>query len=112
MDKILESIKAAFPNTVGDASFDAEFIGYINSAFSLLGQRGVGPADGFRITGEEDRWDAFISNDLKSLEMVKHYVYLKVRLNFDPPQNAFLHSAMVQEKDEYEWRIVEEVPRM
>lgn len=70
----------------------------------ILNQLGVGPTDGFYVTGKEEKWMDFIY-DRKDLEAVKSYVYLKTRLLFDPPSNAFLVEAIERQIKEFEWRV-------
>ena len=95
---ILDSIKQMVTGNVEDTSFDSELIIYINSALSIVNKFGVGP-DGFRITGKDETWDEFLLTR-EDLEMVKTNIYLRVRLMFDPPQNAFLVTAIKEQIDE------------
>ena len=77
---------------------------HINSAFSSLTQLGVGPQDGFFIKDETDLWTDFIQDD-KRLEFVKTYIYLKVKLVFDPPLSSSVLDAMNRQINELEWRL-------
>ena len=95
---ILDSIKQMVTGNVEDTSFDSELLIYINSALSIVNKFGVGP-DGFRITGKDETWDEFLLTR-EDLEMVKTNIYLRVRLMFDPPQNAFLVTAIKEQIDE------------
>ena len=95
---ILDSIKQMVTGNIEDTSFDSELIIYINSALSIVNKFGVGP-DGFRITGKDETWDEFLLTR-EDLEMVKTNIYLRVRLMFDPPQNAFLVTAIKEQIDE------------
>ena len=69
-----------------------------------LNQLGVGPSDIFRIEDKNDMWSDFISDE-KQLNGIETYVYLKVRLVFDPPLNASVLEAMKQTISELEWRL-------
>lgn len=84
--------------------FDLDVMTHINSAFSTLHQLGVGPADGFAIEDAGATWSEFLA-DVKQLNSVKTYVYLKVRLLFDPPTTSFHLAAMQDQIKEHEWRI-------
>ena len=84
--------------------FDTDVLTHINSAFSTLNQLGLGPQDGFFITGPENTWDEFLGADIK-LNSVKSYVYLKVRLLFDPPTTSFGINAFEKVVEELEWRL-------
>lgn len=69
-----------------------------------LTQLGVGPQDGFFIKDETDLWTDFIQDD-KRLEFVKTYIYLKVKLVFDPPLSSSVLDAMNRQINELEWRL-------
>lgn len=84
--------------------FDAELIIYINSAFAELTQIGVGPSKGYFITGELETWDDYVV-DIVQKEMVKTFIYLKVRLIFDPPSNSFLLKSIEDQIAETTWRL-------
>jgi hypothetical protein len=84
--------------------FDADIIMHINSAFSTLTQLGVGPEEGFVIKDKTAIWTDFIQDD-KRLEFVKTYIYLKVKLVFDPPLSSSVLDAMNRQINELEWRL-------
>ena len=69
-----------------------------------LNQLGIGPSDGFSIVDKSTVWKDYILNS-KDLEAVKTYIYLKVRLVFDPPLNASVLESMKQTIAELEWRL-------
>jgi hypothetical protein len=117
MDSILDSIKTLLGIEVnvvvdpsgeeyddGDTNFDQELIMHINSVFSILNQLGGGSGDGFKITSREDLWEDFFLED-SEVELIKSYMYLKIRLMFDPPQNAFLVKTFEEQIKEFEWRL-------
>ena len=87
MDSILTSIKKLLGITEEYTHFDTDLIIHINSVFATLTQLGVGPSDGFVIVDKDDVWDQF-TNDNILIESVKSYIYLKVRLLFDPPTSS------------------------
>lgn len=104
MDSILNSVKKLLGITEEQEYFDADIIMYINSIFSTLNQIGVGPKDGFSITDENSKWDDFVQNT-KNIENVKAYVFLKVRMLFDPPSSATVMECLKQQASELEWRL-------
>ncbi len=106
-ESILTSIKKLLGITEEYTHFDADIIMHINSVFMILMQLGIGPADGFSISDSDSVWSDFLS-DATWLELVKSYVYIKVRLIFDPPQSGTLISAMEKQASEFEWRCQEE----
>lgn len=104
MDSILGSIKKLLGITEVYDVFDKDLVMHINSVFFVLTQLGVGPAEGFTIQDETAVWDDFIPCGA-NLEAVKSYVYLKVRLLFDPPQSSALTEAINRQTSEFEWRL-------
>ena len=104
MENILDSIKKLLGIDETDLNFDQELIMHINSVFMVLNQLGVGPVGGFKISSNEETWTDFVGARL-DLESVKSYIYLKVRLLFDPPQNSFLVGSIEKQIEEHEWRL-------
>lgn len=107
-ESILDSIKKLLNLSKDDTAFDTDVIININSVFTTLRQLGVGPEKGFRILGNEEKWNDFISDELM-LDSVKTYVYLKVKIVFDPPLNSSLMDSFERQIKELEWRLNIEV---
>jgi hypothetical protein len=101
---ILESTKKVLGIGSADDSFDLDILLHVNSVFSTLNQIGIGPDEGFMIEDSTETWDAFIGTDLR-LNAVKTYVYLRVRLLFDPPSTSFVIESMNKQITELEWRL-------
>ena len=101
-DSILNSVKHMLGSC--DDYFDSDLITFINGVFSTLMQLGVGPKTGFSISGSNETWSSYTENK-PELEMVKTYVYTKVRLRFDPPQGSSVLQLMQQDANELEWRL-------
>ena len=108
MESILTSIKKLLGIAEDYEHFDSDIIIHINSVFSILTQIGVGSDIGFSISDKTATWSDFIS-DSTNLEMVKTYVYLKVKLLFDPPLNSSVTNSMEKTISELEWRLNVEV---
>ena len=104
-NSILSSVKKLLGLTVEDKSFDTDIIIHINAALATLHQLGVGPKDGFCITDDASTWQDFVGNNLPLIGMLRTYVYLKVRLVFDPPTSSFVVESIKKNISEYEWRI-------
>ena len=79
MDSILQSIKKLLGIAAEYDAFDIDITIHINSVFSILTQLGV--------------------------EMVRTYVYLKVRLLFDPPTSSAAIDSASRLISELEWRL-------
>lgn len=104
MESILTSIKKLLGITEEYDQFDPDIIMHINSVFMILTQLGVGPAEGFSIEDDTAVWTDFIQ-DVKKLESVKTYIYLKVKLAFDPPLSSAVIESMNRLINELEWRL-------
>lgn len=104
MDSILESIKKLLGIAEEYEQFDTDIIIHINTAFFKLNQIGVGPEEGFSISDKSAAWDDFLSGS-KNLEAVKTYVYLNVRLLFDPPLNSAVLESMNNTINQLECRL-------
>ena len=103
-DSILTSIKKLLGITEEYEHFDQDIIIHINSVFMILNQLGVGPLNGFSITDKTAVWSDFISEGT-NLESVKSYIYLKVRLLFDPPTTSAVMESMNRMISELEFRL-------
>ena len=104
MDNILSSIKKLLGIPTEETAFDSDIIMHINSVFMILNQLGIGPTNGFTISDDYALWSDFIP-DGQNLELVKSYMYMKVRLLFDPPTNSSVLTSMEKTINEFEWRL-------
>lgn len=105
MDKsILDDIKKLIGISKEDLSFDDDIIIHINSSFMILNQLGVGPVTGFSISDFNKKWGEYITTE-NDLEAVKTYIYLKVKLVFDPPLSNTVMESIKQTISELEWRL-------
>ena len=84
--------------------FDEDIITHINSVFLNLTQLGVGPEEGFMIEDDTAVWEDFIDDSIK-LQAVKTYMYLKVKLLFDPPLSSSVTESFTRMIAELEWRL-------
>lgn len=103
-ESILKSVKKTLNLQPDYEAFDPDVVMHVNSVFSTLNQLGVGPASGFMIEDGGPTWSEFLGNDPR-LNHIKTYVYLRVRLLFDPPATGFHTKAMQEQIQELEWRI-------
>lgn len=103
-ESILTSIKKLLGITEEYEHFDSDIIMHINTVLMILTQLGVGPTKGFTIMDKTSTWSDFLPSD-KNFESVKTYVYLKVKLLFDPPLNSVVMECTNRVINELEWRI-------
>lgn len=109
-ESILTSIKKLLGISGLETVFDTDIAFHVNTTFANLAQMGVGPKDsngkniGFRITGSTETWADF-TNDNILMDNVKTYVYIKVKMTFDPPTSSPLINAYEAQLKEIEWRL-------
>ena len=104
MESILTSIKKLLGMDEDYTAFDTDVIFHINSVFAILAQLGVGPPNGFRIEDSSTTWLEYTQDNLL-IEDVKTYMYLKVKLIFDPPSSSAVIESMNKLISEFEWRL-------
>lgn len=103
-DSILVTIKKMLGLEDAYTPFDTDVMIFINAALMNLTQLGVGSKEGYTISDYDTKWSDFLTNETK-LGAVKTYVYLKVKMAFDPPTNSFVMDAMKQQAEEIGWRL-------
>lgn len=104
MESILTSIKKMLGITEDYTHFDDDIIMHINSVFMILTQMGVGPAEGFFIEDKSALWEDF-TTDVINLQAIKSYMYLKVKLLFDPSASSAVTESTNKLISELEWRL-------
>lgn len=106
-DSILNTIKGMLNIDLSETVFDSDLIAEINSVFLILNQLGVGPDTPYLITSASETWANFWGTKTSN-EMVKTYVFLKVRMIFDTPEGV-ANDAYANLIAEYEDRLKYEV---
>jgi hypothetical protein len=103
-ESILDSIKLLLGISADDTTFDTDVIIHINTVMADLYQLGIGPPEGFTIQDKNSKWSDLLGAD-KRLESVKTYVYIEVKLVFDPPQSSALIESLKRTSDKLAFRI-------
>ena len=103
-DSILDSIKKLLGFDPDYTAFDTDIMIHINSTIMGLEQLGVGN-NNYQISSKDDTWGNYLAGTNVNLEAVKSFIYLKVRLIFDPPATSFTIEAYQKQIAEYEWRL-------
>lgn len=103
-NSILTSTKKILGVAANYTTFDPDIITHINAALSSLNQLGIGPTLGFGIEDDSAVW-AELTLPLNQLSMVRAYIYMKVRMMFDPPTTSFHIEAMNKQIAEFEFRL-------
>jgi len=104
-DSILLSIKKLLMIDPSYEVYDDDIIMHINATLSVLTQMGVGKEGGLTISDANNTWDEFIDLSNNDFNTIKSYVYLKVKLLFDPPQNSALIESINNQIKEFEYRL-------
>lgn len=102
-DSILRTIKKLLGLAADYNAFDQDVVLHINNAFLSLEQLAVGPA--FSIEGDNEAWSDYLDADSDLLQALKSYIYIKVRLVFDPPGTSFAINSLQEMSRELEWRL-------
>lgn len=101
---ILTSVKKVLNVSEYTTVYDQDILMHINSVFGTLNQLGIGPSSGFSIDDASAVWGDYVSS-LNQLNLVRSYMYLKVRMLFDPPGTSFHLDAIKEQVAEFEWRL-------
>ena len=101
MESVLTSVKKNLGIEEDDESFDVEVVTHINAAIMRLMTLGVGPTSGLIVSDKTTPWSELLG-ERTDLEGAKLYIYLKVRMLFDPPTSSYVLDAMKRQADELE----------
>ena len=105
VESILETIKKMLGLPKDYDSFDTDILVHINTVLSNLTQMGIGPEEGFTITGYNETWSQFTTSDPLKTQQIKSYIYLKVKTIFDPSANSNVAEAINKAIAELEYRL-------
>lgn len=103
-ESILQSIKGMMGLQSNYTAFDNELVGHINSAIMVAHQLGIGKDD-FQINGPDETFADWLGERPEQFVAVRHYIYLRTKMSFDPPANSFIVSSMEKQIDELTWRL-------
>lgn len=99
---ILVDIKKMLGIEESVSEYDVDIQSSINSAFFVLHQLGIG-SNGLIQIGPSTTWDEISTSSPK--EVVRDYVYYKVKLVFDTPGSSFVADAIKDRISELEFRL-------
>ena len=85
-------------------AFDTEIILHINSALARLSQLGVDTSNNLQITSSEETWEGLFGDNSK-LNQIQLFIFLKVKLVFDPPSSGTTTQSFENQVKELEWEI-------
>lgn len=90
---IFKTIKVQLDVGEDDPSFDSQLLTFINGALSDLEDLGAGPPGGFMITGDSETWDQLMETG-PIVNRIKNWIYLRVRIRWDPPGMSHLMESL------------------
>lgn len=98
---ILNDVKESIGQATDDASFDSEILLFINAALDTLHDNDIG--NGTLVT-KSTKWSEVLNEGSEKIPSVMTYVYLTVKVFFDPPLPATL-AIMNEARNELLWRL-------
>lgn len=101
---ILKSTRKVLGLHPTDDSFDDDLLIHINATFSTLQQLGVGPLEGFMIEDDSSLWEEFAVSPV-ILNQVKLYMFLAIKIIFDPAASPHAQNSLKEQLDEKGWRL-------
>ena len=102
-ESVLNTIKGMLGPSISYDTFDQDIIVLINSSLMVLAQLAVVP-EGTRIKDETTTWSEIL-DDRQDLEGIKEYMYLKVKMIFDPSASSTIQAHYAERAKELEWRL-------
>lgn len=102
-NSILNSVKKCLGIDSSYFHFDPELIIFINTALGTLYQLGVTKKPK-SISSHLNTWNEIVG-EREDLEIIKSYVFLKVKVIFDPPASSAVLESYNKQISELEWRI-------
>ena len=103
MNSILTDVKKMLGIEEEYTQFDQDILIHINTVLNILAQMGVTYVNDEFVQDKTTTWDSLIVKG--DLNLIKSYMFLKVRLLFDPPQSSALIEVINKQITELEWRI-------
>lgn len=100
---ILNDVRNALGDLNYKTAFDETIVVHINSVFSILHQLNDECKE-FKINNSDETWNDF-NEDNEFIDIIKEYVFLKVKLIFDPPNNFTVLNSIKEKLLELESRI-------
>ena len=100
---VLALIKKQLGIEETDTDFDQDIIAAINTTLGILYQ--VGAMDSMQSLDDYLTTYEMLFEDDTIRELAKSYLYLKVRLLFDPPASSTIQKSFEETAKELEWRI-------
>lgn len=99
---MLNDIKKQLGIADEDDSFDRDILLCMDTIMGIIYETGA--TETLSSVTPETEWDEVFADDTIR-QLAKTYMYLKVRLLFDPPTNSSIQKAFEEHAKELEWRM-------
>lgn len=108
-DKILDTIRKLIGGSTDYTYFDEDIVIHANTYLANLVQVGIG-TPGFILT-TASTWRDFLGNNYppERLIQIRSWLWIKVKLIFDPPMSTHYADKLQEEAKEMLWRMYVEV---
>jgi hypothetical protein len=108
-DKILDTIRKLIGGSMDYTYFDEDIVIHANTYLANLVQVGIG-TPGFILT-PTSTWRDFLGNNYppERLIQIRSWLWIKVKLIFDPPMSTHYADKLQEEAKEMLWRMYIEV---
>lgn len=103
-ESILKSTKKVLGLADSFDAYDPDIIQHINSVLSVLNSLGIGPVEGLFIEDEAAVWDDLVESVVQT-NLVKSWLFLRVKMLFDPPTTSFQIQAVRDQIAEFDFRL-------
>ena len=107
-ESILNDIKKYIGIDTTYTVFDDVLVSHINTIIFILRQLGIGPTNGFTVTGPDETWEEYIPGFAK-IPAVRTYIQIRVKMLFENLTNSALIESLNQSMNELAWRLNVEV---
>jgi len=104
-NSVLISTRKVFGLAPDYTAFDTDLLTHINAALAILTQLGIGPPAGMMIEDDTTQWTDLGITPNALMNLCRTYVFLKLRIFFDPPPNKFHLQAVESTLTELEFRL-------
>lgn len=108
-NSILTSTKKILGLAEDYTAFDHDITVHINSVFADLDHLGIGPTGGYAIDDDgAEEWDDYVTAGVPApmLNSVRSYVFLRVKMLFDPANfTGAMLTAAQEQIQKFEWRL-------
>lgn len=102
-ESILNTIKKLLGIEESYEVYDVDVITFINSSLLALKQAGVGNQE-FQLNDKSQTWSELLGDE-SNFVAAKTYIFIQVKLTFDPPATSYARESLRKVANENLWRL-------